>query len=50
MDELGKSAQRKATKAKNSAPSANTKPLTKTAHRTRKKGRSFIKQQRKRLA
>jgi len=50
VDEMGKSARRKAAKAKDSAPSVDTKKLTKTARRTRKKGRSFVKQQRKRFA
>jgi hypothetical protein len=50
VDELGKSARRGAKKAKGSTPQVNTKPLTRAAKRTRKKGRSFVKQQRKRLA
>jgi hypothetical protein len=48
--ELGKSARRSAGKARDAAPSVDTKKLTRAARRTRKKGRSFVKQQRKRFA
>jgi hypothetical protein len=50
VDELGKSARRKGKKAKNSVPSVDAKPLSKAARRTRKKSRSFVKEQRKRFA
>jgi len=50
VDELGKSARRGVEKAKSSTPDVDTKKLSKKATRTRKKGRSFLKQQRKRFA
>jgi hypothetical protein len=49
VDELGKSARRGAKKTKGSL-SVDTKPLAKAAKRTRKKGRSVVKDQRKRFA
>jgi hypothetical protein len=50
VDELGKSARRGVKKTKGSMPSVDTKPLSKATRNTRKKGRSFLKHQRKRFA
>ena len=50
VDELGKSARRGAKKTKDSVSGFDTKPLAKAAKRTRKKGRSVLKEQRKRFA
>jgi hypothetical protein len=50
VDELSKSARRKARKVKDSASKADMKSLAKAARRTRKKGRSVIGQRRKRFA
>jgi hypothetical protein len=50
VDELGKSAGRGVKKTKDSVPSVDAKALTRKAKKTRKKGRSFLKQQRRRLA
>jgi hypothetical protein len=50
VGELGKSARRGAKKTKGSVLDFDTKPLTKAAKKTRKKGRSVLKGQRKRFA
>lgn len=52
VDELGKSARRGAKKAKGSVskPDVDTKRLKKSARKTRKKDKSFLKHQRKRVA
>ena len=50
VDELGKSARRGAKKTRGSVLDFDTKPLTKAAWKTRKKGRSVLKEQRKRFA
>lgn len=54
VQELGKSTRRGAKHSKDSAKDSlsrvDTKSMRKAARRTRKKGRSFVKQQRKRFA
>jgi hypothetical protein len=50
VQELGKSTRRGAKDAKDALPAVDTKSMWKGARRTRKKGRSFVKQQRKRFA